>query len=288
MLVLFAEFDRIKEANHKRMSTLLDRVRSLLQCPICHEGFKVPKTLPCMHNFCADCLNKHIVHTGPNFRCPFRCNVGSNKLFITSCQNAGSLTTNFFIESLSDICKAVEGLEKELTETPKSPKELEDELAKTRQSIKELEEELAKTRHSVKELEQELAKTRQSVKELEKKLTETRHSVNEFKEELTEEELAITRQSIGTLKEELAKMRQFIIELDEQSGKTTSPHTSTHSRQKNKKAKTRTPRRLTTQSTHIYSNDVYQDNSGRSPTTCRGNQSSLNETWKVQESTEKY
>ena len=91
--------------------SLSDRFRSLLQCPICHEQYNVPKTLPCMHRFCEECLNKHILHNGHNFRCPF-CNVGTDKLFITRCMTAASLRTNCSIESLFDICRAVEKLEK--------------------------------------------------------------------------------------------------------------------------------------------------------------------------------
>ncbi|KAL5493298.1 hypothetical protein EMCRGX_G014454 [Ephydatia muelleri] len=40
--------------------TLIDGLRDALKCPICHQLFENPKILPCLHDICADCLEKKI------------------------------------------------------------------------------------------------------------------------------------------------------------------------------------------------------------------------------------
>ena len=39
---------------------LIDGIRETLKCPICHQLFENPKILPCLHDICADCLEKKI------------------------------------------------------------------------------------------------------------------------------------------------------------------------------------------------------------------------------------
>ena len=44
-----------------------------LLCKICLDDLKYPKTLPCLHTFCAQCLHYYIEHNnidGRKFTCP--------------------------------------------------------------------------------------------------------------------------------------------------------------------------------------------------------------------------
>ncbi len=45
----------------------------LLLCKICLDDLKDPKTLPCLHTYCRDCIGIYIQHNnveGRKFACP--------------------------------------------------------------------------------------------------------------------------------------------------------------------------------------------------------------------------
>ncbi|KAI8520409.1 hypothetical protein Bbelb_001630 [Branchiostoma belcheri] len=72
-----------------------------LECTICLEPYKNPKVLPCLHNFCKDCLKKFVAQQsegkGGNFPCP-TCRIE------TELPGGGveGLKDNFFVLSLKD------------------------------------------------------------------------------------------------------------------------------------------------------------------------------------------
>ena len=44
----------------------VDKLEGLLQCSICTEIVKDPRTLPCFHSYCKDCLDKYVKHRRKN------------------------------------------------------------------------------------------------------------------------------------------------------------------------------------------------------------------------------
>ena len=55
-------------------SNSCDSDSDLFDCGICTEDLKTPKSLPCLHNFCQDCLQKYFsangIEDGQTFQCP--------------------------------------------------------------------------------------------------------------------------------------------------------------------------------------------------------------------------
>ena len=48
---------------------LVTRLQGMVECPVCLEPFKEPRSLPCQHSFCTECL-RGIRQTGQAIRCP--------------------------------------------------------------------------------------------------------------------------------------------------------------------------------------------------------------------------
>ena len=293
-------------------STASKKIRKLLECPLCNEQFKVPKTLPCLHSFCADCLNKHIVKIRPDFYCP-SCSAGPNKLFIAGCHTAENLSTNTGIEQFFDICDLVEKLEEELT---KKSKEFEEELAKSRKLAKESEVELQQTRQSVNERDDQLAKTRQSLTERENELTQSHKKIKELEDKLStkgnlvqelEGNLTKARKSLEKQDDIVARLCEFIHELDEEASvkqtwhpnMTFPPRRSILKSTRNTGVKRVTfrltpsiklisPNRKTDYSSINDGNDIKMVSFKDSPSIGSKNTLSLNQTWKLQDNTGVY
>ncbi|XP_077988508.1 tripartite motif-containing protein 2-like [Glandiceps talaboti] len=82
-------------------SQILDKIDdNLLSCSICLEQYKSPKTLPCLHTFCEQCLVTLVEKRKGTTTCP-----NCNTPFHISDAGVPKLKTNFFINSLIDIVK---------------------------------------------------------------------------------------------------------------------------------------------------------------------------------------
>lgn len=70
-----------------------------LTCTICFEIYKDPKTLPCLHSFCKDCINNlRQEKAGKNsYPCPI-----CREVFQLPKDGAGDLKTNFCLKNLID------------------------------------------------------------------------------------------------------------------------------------------------------------------------------------------
>ena len=84
-----------------------DSISRHLTCSICLELFRVPKTLPCLHNFCESCLSDHIrvaKSHDDNEDVLFECPLCIDKIPINTKRNtsewASAFPTNHFIVSL--------------------------------------------------------------------------------------------------------------------------------------------------------------------------------------------
>lgn len=64
-----------------KMASLMSSLGDLLVCPVCKEVYRQPRTLPCQHNLCHDCLTTlisklgHLEQKGKDFPCPVCRNV---------------------------------------------------------------------------------------------------------------------------------------------------------------------------------------------------------------------
>ena len=72
-----------------------------LQCKICLDGLKEPKTLPCLHTFCADCLHYYIEHNRTD-RYKFACPICRRHVYIPK-DGVDGFPDSFFVSSLNDI-----------------------------------------------------------------------------------------------------------------------------------------------------------------------------------------
>src|SRR6218665_2301411 len=85
-----------------KMAEARDRLQKLTECCICFHTFTDPRTLPCIHTFCLECLKQ----TGEALKmkpeesmpCPL-----CRKPFVIPTDGMNSLQKNFFMENLLDI-----------------------------------------------------------------------------------------------------------------------------------------------------------------------------------------
>ena len=51
------------------LSVALDKLEEQLTCKICSKQFNDPRTLPCLHSFCLECVQKIFVHLKVSSEC---------------------------------------------------------------------------------------------------------------------------------------------------------------------------------------------------------------------------
>ena len=80
------------------MESLLRNLKKHLECSICLDTYKEPKTISCLHTFCCKCLENHAraSHRQGKFRCP-ECQAQIN---LPEGNRFDSLPTSFFHNSL--------------------------------------------------------------------------------------------------------------------------------------------------------------------------------------------
>ena len=86
----------------KAAEAIRDDIRDqFLQCKICLDELKSPKTLPCLHTFCYECLAYYIEHNILDHR-KFACPFCRRHIYIPSVGVDG-FPDSFFVENLHDI-----------------------------------------------------------------------------------------------------------------------------------------------------------------------------------------
>ena len=85
---------------------LKEYVDELTKCPICLDGLDNPKSLPCLHTFCLECIKGHCKDrsSGDDVDCPV-CRTS----FLIPHPGVEQLTSNFFINGLVEASKASDG-----------------------------------------------------------------------------------------------------------------------------------------------------------------------------------
>lgn len=72
----------------------------ILDCPICLEQYRIPRSLPCLHSFCEECLNSYITSHTDNST-DFPCRLCRSTVILPGPESsAGSPAQNFPLNHL--------------------------------------------------------------------------------------------------------------------------------------------------------------------------------------------
>lgn len=94
-----------------QMASVVELESKFLECHICLETYRRPKTIPCLHSFCEQCLNNYIANCrelqGSSFPCPV-CKqvVECPDPSLPRTHWASSFKASFFLNDLADCLKA--------------------------------------------------------------------------------------------------------------------------------------------------------------------------------------
>ena len=82
----------------------VDELETLLECPICMERIKEPRSLPCFHNFCKTCLDKYVegLRDGKNIE-TFPCPTCRSEFTLKSNENVEGMAGNYFIRNMLEV-----------------------------------------------------------------------------------------------------------------------------------------------------------------------------------------
>ena len=80
------------------MESLLKNLKKHVECSICLDNFKEPKTIACLHTFCCECLKKHAVTSQRDGK--FRCPECQTQIAIPEGNRFDQLPTSFLHNSL--------------------------------------------------------------------------------------------------------------------------------------------------------------------------------------------
>ena len=80
------------------MESLLKNLQKHVECSICLDNFKEPKTIACLHTFCCECLKKHAVTSQRDGK--FRCPECQTQIAIPEGNRFDQLPTSFLHKSL--------------------------------------------------------------------------------------------------------------------------------------------------------------------------------------------
>ena len=78
----------------------LEELEEEITCPVCHEHFRDPKILPCLHYYCKECVRQLALRAGPNnpFACP-ECRRGT----VLPQNDPDQLLTAFFVNRMKEL-----------------------------------------------------------------------------------------------------------------------------------------------------------------------------------------
>ena len=88
---------------------LFTNLKKEAECPLCLETVKDPKTLPCLHSFCLQCINKHAGYAKRKLETTIKCPVCQACFQIPEGDTFGSLPTSFHLNRLVDLLALRDG-----------------------------------------------------------------------------------------------------------------------------------------------------------------------------------
>ena len=82
---------------------LFSSLKKEAECPLCLDTVKEPKTLPCLHSFCLECLDKHAGYARRRRETMIKCPVCLTDFNIPKSDTFSDLPTSFHLNRLVDI-----------------------------------------------------------------------------------------------------------------------------------------------------------------------------------------
>ena len=82
---------------------LFKNLKKEAECLLCSETVKEPKTLPCLHSFCLNCLDKHAGHAGRRRKEKLKCPVCLTEFNVPKGDTFSDFPTSFHLNRLMDV-----------------------------------------------------------------------------------------------------------------------------------------------------------------------------------------
>ena len=79
------------------------------ECPLCLETVNNPKTLPCLHSFCLECLDKHAGFARRQLQATIKCPVCQTSFQIPEGDSFKNLPTSYHLNRLKDVLALKDG-----------------------------------------------------------------------------------------------------------------------------------------------------------------------------------
>ena len=79
------------------------------ECPLCLETVKNPKTLPCLHSFCLECLDRHSNFARRQLKATIKCPVCQTSFQIPETDTFENLPSSFHLNRLVDVLALEDG-----------------------------------------------------------------------------------------------------------------------------------------------------------------------------------
>ena len=89
---------------------LFTNLKKEAECPLCLETVKNPKTLPCLHSFCLECLDKHVGFARRQLQTTIKCPVCQTSFEIPEGDSFSNLPASFHLNRLVDVLALKEGI----------------------------------------------------------------------------------------------------------------------------------------------------------------------------------
>ena len=88
---------------------LFKSLKKEAECPLCLETVKNPKTLPCLHSFCLECLDKLANFARRQLQTTIKCPVGQTSFPIPDTDTFANLPSSFHLNRLVDVLALEDG-----------------------------------------------------------------------------------------------------------------------------------------------------------------------------------
>ena len=88
---------------------LFTNLKKEAECPLCIEMVKNPKTLPCLHSFCLECLDKHANFARRQLKTIIKCPVCQTSFQIPETDTFDYLPSSFHLNRLVDVLALEDG-----------------------------------------------------------------------------------------------------------------------------------------------------------------------------------
>ena len=88
---------------------LFKNLKKEAECPLCIETVKIPKTLPCLHSFCLECLDRLACFARRQLQTTIKCPVCQTSFQIPEGDTFNNLPTSFHLNRLVDVLALKDG-----------------------------------------------------------------------------------------------------------------------------------------------------------------------------------